>query len=77
MEELMDLMVSDEPSSAQISDKIKDILFSKTADKVAEMRPKVAASIFDQSVDLDTDEPVGEIDQDVDLDSEQGSEEQE
>tara|TARA_B000000557_G_C20727523_1_gene422810 strand:+ start:718 stop:951 length:234 start_codon:yes stop_codon:yes gene_type:complete len=77
MEELMDLMVSDEPSSAQISDKIKDILFSKTADKVAEMRPKVAASIFDQSVDLDTDEPVGEIDQDVDLDSEQGSEEEE
>ena len=60
MEELMDLMVSDEPSSSfQISDKIKDILFSKTADKVAELRPKVAASIFDQSVDLDTDEPVG------------------
>jgi hypothetical protein len=77
MEELMDLMVSDEPSSAQISDKIKDILFSKTADKVAEMRPKVAASIFDQSVDLDTDEPVGEIDQNVDLDAEQGSEEEE
>tara|TARA_R100000353_G_C6488870_1_gene191219 strand:+ start:468 stop:701 length:234 start_codon:yes stop_codon:yes gene_type:complete len=77
MEELMDLMVSDEPSSAQISDKIKDILFSKSAEKVAAMRPKVAASIFDQSVDLDTDEPVGEIDQDVDLDSEQGSEEQE
>ena len=77
MEELMDLMVSDEPSSAQISDKIKDILFSKTADKVAELRPKVAASIFDQSVDLDTDEPVGEIDQDVDLDVEQGSEEEE
>lgn len=73
----MDLMVSDEPSSAQISDKIKDILFSKTADKVAEMRPKVAASIFDQSVDLDTDEPVGEIDQNVDLDAEQGSEEEE
>ena len=42
-----------------ISDKIKDILFSKTADKVAELRPK-AASIFDQSVDLDTDEPVGD-----------------
>ena len=61
----------------KISDKIKDILFSKTADKVAELRPKVAASIFDQSVDLDTDEPVGEIDQDVDLDVEQGSEEEE
>lgn len=42
----MDLLVADE-SPAQISDKIKDILFAKSADKITNIRPQVAASIFD------------------------------
>jgi len=46
MEELMDLLVADE-SPAQVSDKIKDILFAKTADRITNIRPEVAASIFD------------------------------
>ena len=42
----MDLLVADE-SPAQVSDKIKDILFAKTADRITNIRPEVAASIFD------------------------------
>ena len=44
----MDLLAKDE-SSSQISDKIKDILFSKSAEKIEAIRPTVAASIFDDA----------------------------
>ena len=47
MEELMDLLVKDE-SPSQVSDKIKDMLFAKTAEKIDAIRPKVAASVFDE-----------------------------
>jgi hypothetical protein len=43
MDELMDMIVTDE-SPSQISDKIKDILFAKSA-----LRPAVAASLFDNA----------------------------
>ena len=52
MEELMDLLVKDE-SPSQISDKIKDILFSKSAEKIEAIRPQVANSIFDSDVESD------------------------
>jgi len=42
----MDLLVADE-SPAQVSDKIKDILFAKSAEKISDLRPQVAASVFD------------------------------
>lgn len=62
MDELMDLMVSDE-SPSQISDKIKDLLFAKSAEKIEAIRPDVAASVFDDPLDqvedeLETDEVV-------------------
>ena len=44
----MDLLVADE-SPAQISDKIKDILFAKSAENITAARPQIAASIFDNS----------------------------
>ena len=43
--ELMDMIISDE-SPSNISDKIKDILFTKSADKVDAFRPDVAADTF-------------------------------
>tara|TARA_B100000902_G_scaffold300612_1_gene288247 strand:+ start:5838 stop:6023 length:186 start_codon:yes stop_codon:yes gene_type:complete len=46
MEELVDLLAADE-SPAQVSDKIKDILFAKSAEKISDLRPQVAASVFD------------------------------
>ena len=51
----MDLLVTD-GSSSQISDKIKDVLFAKSAANIEAIRPNVAASIFDSDVNLDTEE---------------------
>ena len=51
----MDLLVTDGGSS-QISDKIKDVLFAKSAANIEAIRPNVAASIFDGDVNLDTEE---------------------
>jgi hypothetical protein len=54
MDELMDMIVTDE-SPSQISDKIKDILFAKSAEKIDALRPAVASSLFD-NVDTETEE---------------------
>ena len=72
MDDLMNLLVQDDPSSAQISDQIKDILFAKSAEKIEAIRPEVAASVFDDGSDVnldDSDEPV-EFETDVDLSAE-------
>ena len=70
MEELMDLMVKDE-SPSQISDGIKDQLFARSAERLQGIRPQVAASLFDDGVDFDSEEETSEFDSDVDLDSEE------
>jgi len=44
----MDMIASDE-SPSQISDRIKEILFSKASDKIDDLRPSVADSIFNNS----------------------------
>ena len=45
MDELMDMIVSDE-SPSQISDKIKDLLFAKSAERVDSFNPHIANSLF-------------------------------
>ena len=71
MDELMDLLVTD-GSSSQISDKIKDVLFAKSAANIEAIRPNVAASIFDGDVDLDTEEGgQTEFESDVTLETEE------
>ena len=65
MDELMDLLVTD-GSSSQISDKIKDVLFAKSAENIEAIRPNVAASIFDGDVNLDTEEG-GEVEVESDV----------
>ncbi len=45
----MDMIASDEAPS-QISDKIKEILFSKASDKIDALRPSVADSIFNDTI---------------------------
>ena len=52
MDELMDMIASDE-SPYQISDKIKELLFSKTADKINDLKPIVASSLFNNLGDND------------------------
>ena len=66
----MDLLVKDE-SPSQISDGIKDILFTKSAEKIQDIRPQVAASLFDDGIDFDTDSATSEFDSDVDLDGDE------
>ena len=44
-QELMDMIIADE-SPATISDRIKDMLFAKSADRVDNFRPNVAADAF-------------------------------
>jgi len=55
MDELMDILVSKDESASQISDKIKDLLFAKSAEKIENIRPEVASSIFDEPEVLDQD----------------------
>ena len=50
----MDLIGADE-SAAQITDKIKDILYTKSGEKVDSFRPHVANSLFNDLED-ETDE---------------------
>ena len=64
MEELMDLLVNDE-SPSQVSDKIKDILYSKSAEKIKDVRPDVASSLFDDGEVEDSEETTDETDTEV------------
>jgi len=45
--DLMDMMASDESPSG-ISDRIKDILFTKSADNIDDIKPSVSSSMFGQ-----------------------------
>ena len=45
MDDLMDMIAADE-SPANISDKIKDLLFVKAAENIDAFRPVVASSMF-------------------------------
>jgi hypothetical protein len=45
MEEIIDLIATDS-SPSEVSNKIKEILFSKSAEKIESTRPLVASSLF-------------------------------
>jgi|TARA_B100000900_G_scaffold302784_1_gene261328 hypothetical protein len=66
MDELMSLLVKDE-SPSEVSDAIKDQLFSRTAEKIQNIRPQVAASVFDGDIDFDSEEGEVEFNNDVEL----------
>ena len=52
----MDMMV-DDASSAAISDKIKEILYTKSAEKIDAARPLVGAELFGDEAPEVQDEP--------------------
>jgi len=54
MEEIVNLIGADE-SASDISDKIKDVLYAKAAERIDGVRPTVGTSMFDDS-NLDTEE---------------------
>jgi hypothetical protein len=45
MEELVDMIAGDS-SPSDVSDKIKEILFSKASEKINSVRPEVTTSMF-------------------------------
>ena len=58
----MDLLVKDDANASQISDKIKGILFAKSAQEIETIRPNVAASVFDDPTAIE-DDVVDEVDE--------------
>ena len=77
MDELMDMMATDE-SPSQISDKIKEILFNKSAERVDAFKTDVANGVFGD-VDLEDedledgeydDETVDEVEDEVEAEDE-------
>ena len=58
MDDLLDMIVTDE-SPSQVSDKIKELLFAKSAERIDSFRPNVSASMFnlsDEDFDVNGDE---------------------
>ena len=49
MDELLDMIATDS-SASDISDSIKDTLYSKAAEKINSRRPDIAATMFDPSI---------------------------
>ena len=57
----MDMIGADE-SAAQVTDKIKDLLYAKSGEKVDAFRPHVANSLFgDQEVETEIDDETDEV----------------
>ena len=66
MDELLDMIATDK-SAAEISDSIKDTLYSKAAERINSQRPDLAAQLFDPSIaDAEevSDEPVDSTEED-------------
>ena len=48
MDDLLDMIIADK-SPSQVSDKIKELLFTKSAERIDDFRPAVAANMFGQT----------------------------
>ena len=59
-QELMDMIIADE-SPATISDRIKDMLFAKSADRVDNFKPMVAADAFGDEAAAAVDDAAANI----------------
>jgi hypothetical protein len=73
MEELIDLIATD-GSAADVSDRIKDLLYSKAAERVDSARPYVATSMFGN--DSEGEEEYEIDDEDTEEDDEDYTEDQ-
>ena len=76
MDDLMDMMV-DDASSAAISDKIKEILYTKSAEKIDAARPLVGAELFGgEAPEVSEEEPETEVTSELETEEEQQEEEE-
>ena len=72
----MDMMV-DDASSAAISDKIKEILYTKSAEKIDAARPFVGAELFgDEVPEVSEEEPETEVTSELETEVEPQEEEE-
>ena len=76
MEDLIDLIVTD-ASASDVSDKMKEVLYAKAAERIDIARPYVANAMFGQEFEYPTedetevaDEPQDEVVDEVDTESE-------
>ena len=72
MDELMDAMATDE-SPSQISDKIKEILFNKSAERVDAFKTDVANGLFGD-VDVEDEELDDEVEVEDEVETEDETE---
>ena len=84
MEDVVDLIATDS-SASDVSDKLKEILYAKAAERIDIARPYVANAMFGQEFeyptedesesDETTDEVVDELETETETDTEEESEE--
>ena len=69
----MDMLVSGESSPTEVSDKIKEILYTKASEKVDSVKPQIAGSIFG---DEEPNEVVDEVESEEDEEETQTGDEE-
>ena len=67
----MDLLVGAEASPAEVSDKIKEILYAKSSSKIDAIRPDIGAAVFGDEVEDETNEVVNELEVESEEDEEE------
>ena len=55
MEDLIDFIATDQ-SAAKISDRIKEVLYAKAAERIDAIRPEIATSMFDREIEQNSQE---------------------
>ena len=71
----MDMLVSGESSPAEVSDKIKEILYTKASEKVDTVKTQVGSSLFgDEQPDEVVDELEVESEEDEEEETQTGDE---
>tara|TARA_B100002019_G_scaffold99689_1_gene85856 strand:+ start:781 stop:996 length:216 start_codon:yes stop_codon:yes gene_type:complete len=71
MEDLIDLIVTD-ASASDVSDKMKEVLYAKAAERIDIARPYVANAMFGQEFEYPTED---EVTNEVEVESEEETEE--
>ena len=56
MEDLIDLIATD-GSASDVSDRIKDVLYAKSAERIDQLKPPVANLVFDEPEEVETENP--------------------
>ena len=56
MDDIIDLIATDSAAS-EVTDKLKDILFTKSAERIESQRPNISASMFDAPENEVEEEP--------------------